>query len=80
MAGSEVRERHPEGATDLAVEMVDFAGESVWWKPFAHGVGVEKRAIHFFRSRTKDAVKADGIGRGHGFSFRAGCGDEVQFG
>ena len=63
MAGSEVRERHPEGAANLALKMVNFAGESVWWKPFAHGIGIEKCAIDFLRRRAQYAVKADGIGR-----------------
>src|SRR5439155_1203753 len=36
----EIRERHLVGAAHLGIQVVNLANESVWRKPFGHGVGI----------------------------------------
>jgi hypothetical protein len=48
---------------------MDLSSESVWRKPLGHGFGLNEGAIDFLGRRTKDAVKADGMG-GHAFGLR----------
>jgi hypothetical protein len=62
LAGVEVGEGHFVAAADLGVEVMDFAGESVWREPFGHGVGVEEGAVNALRRGAEDAVKFDGVG------------------
>jgi hypothetical protein len=47
--------------SDLAVELVDFAGESVGWKPLGHRVGVEERSINSLRFCAQHSMKSDGV-------------------
>jgi hypothetical protein len=61
LARAEVHERHFVGAADLAIYVMNLAGEPVGRKPFGHGVAIEKRPIYFFWRRTEDAVKADSV-------------------
>ena len=61
MSCGEIRERHLVGAADLGIQVVNLAGESVWWKPFGHCVGIQERPIDSLRRRTEHAVKPDGI-------------------
>ncbi len=61
-ARREIRKRHPVGAADLRIQMVDLAGEAVRREPLDHRVGVQERAIDALRRRSQHSVKSDGAG------------------
>ena len=61
MPGAEIGEGHPVATADLGLQVVDFAGEPVWRKPFCHGLGIQESPVDFLRPRAEYTVKADGI-------------------
>src|SRR6476620_12078035 len=61
LASREIGERHFVSAANFGVHLMHLGGESVWWKPLGHGVGIEKRLVNFFGRRSKDAVKSNSI-------------------
>jgi hypothetical protein len=61
VACGEIGEGHLVGPTDFGLQMMDFASESVRWKPFAHCVSVEECPINSLWSCPKNAVELDGI-------------------
>jgi hypothetical protein len=76
MAGfrREVGERHPEGAADLGVQMVDLAREAVGRQPFGHGIRIEEGAKNLLRLGSEYTMQTDGIS-GHDVVLlgRAAC-------
>jgi hypothetical protein len=62
LARREIRERRLVRAANFRVHAMNLAGESVWRKPFSHGVGIQEGPIDFLRCRAEYPVKADGIG------------------
>src|SRR5207247_7422078 len=62
----EVRKRHFVTAANFRVQLMNFAGESVWRKPFGHRVGIQKRAVNFLRRGAEHSVESDGV-CGHDF-------------
>jgi hypothetical protein len=71
MSCGEIRERHLVGAANFGIQLVNLAGESVWWKPFGHCVRIQERAIDSLRRRTKYTMKSDGVCRHAFVSFRS---------
>jgi MFS family permease len=67
VACAEARKRHPEGAADLGLKVVDLAGEAVRWQPFGHGLGVEKCPVNPLRRSAEHAMQSHGT-CGHGQS------------
>jgi hypothetical protein len=41
LAVAEIGERHLVCPADFRVHLMDLAGESIRWKPFGHGVGIQ---------------------------------------
>jgi hypothetical protein len=41
---------------------MNLPGESVWWKPFDHGIGIQKGAIDPLRLGAEHAVESNGVG------------------
>jgi hypothetical protein len=62
LARGEVRERHLVGATNAGLQVVNFAGESVWRDPFYQCVRIEERSIDPLGRTPEHTVKADGAG------------------
>ena len=61
MSRGKIRKRHLVSAANFGIQMVDLACESIWGKPFSHGVGIQERSIDFFRCRAEHSVKPDGV-------------------
>src|SRR3954470_16020308 len=61
LAGGEIRERHPVSAADLPIQLMHLAREAIRWKPFAHGVCIEERAVDALRFCPQHAVKSNRI-------------------
>src|SRR5262249_51791741 len=61
---AEVRERHPVGAPDLRLQVMDLAGEAVRGQPLGHGLGVEEGAVDFLGLGAEHAMELDGVGHG----------------
>ena len=70
VACCEVRERHLVGATNCGIHVVNLAGETMWWKPLGHCVGVQERSVHTLGFCAKHAVKSDGSCGHDQFTFR----------
>jgi len=49
LADAEISERHLVRTADFRIHLVDFSGESVWWKPFRHRIRIKERPIDFLR-------------------------------
>src|SRR5207249_2173833 len=65
----EIRERHPECAANLRVEMVNLAGEAIGRQPLGHGVRVEEGAKNLLRPGGEDTMQTNGIALGHDVIF-----------
>src|SRR5215470_5395520 len=61
LARREIRERHFVSAANFGIHLLQPGGESFRWKPFGHGVGIEKCLINFLGRCSKDAVKTDSV-------------------
>lgn len=61
LAGAEISERHPVGAADFGVQVINLARESIRRKPLGHRVRVEERPINSLRRRPKHSVESDGV-------------------
>src|SRR5215813_6847033 len=57
----EVRERHPVGAADPGVQMVNLASKSIRREPLGHCIGIEERPIDSFGCCTEHAMEPDGV-------------------
>jgi hypothetical protein len=60
----EVSEGHFVASTDSGVQMMDFAGESIRRKPFAHSLRIEEGSIDLLGCRPENAMELDCVG-GH---------------
>src|SRR5438874_12966460 len=63
LAGGEIRERHFVSAADFRIKVMNFAGESIRWKPLAHRVGIQESPVNFLGRRPNDSVEPYGICR-----------------
>src|SRR5262249_17966560 len=48
-------------ASDLGVELVNFAGKSVGWKPLGHRVRIDERPVNSLRCRAEHSMKPDSV-------------------
>ena len=69
VTGREVRERHPEGAANPCIQMMNLAGEAIGRQPFGQGIGIQKRAVDALGLGAENTVKPDGTGGHDGFAF-----------
>ena len=63
-AGAEVRERHPECAADLRLQVMHLGGKSAGRNPLGQGVGLQECAVEFLGRGADNPMQADGM-RGH---------------
>lgn len=60
LAGTEVGEGHLLNAADPGLDLMNFAGESVWRKPLGHRIGIQERAVNPLRCCPEHSVKSNG--------------------
>jgi hypothetical protein len=60
----EVAERHPEGAADPGLKVMDGAGEAVGRQPLRQRVRFDEGAVDLLGLGREDAVQANGVGHG----------------
>ncbi len=61
LAAGKVGERHFEAAAHPGIQVVNLTSESIWWKPLAHGIGIQKCPIYGFCLGSQDAMKPDRV-------------------
>lgn len=59
LAGREIREGHAMTAADFCVHVMDLAGKAIRWKPFGHGVGIQKGTVNSFSGRAENTVESN---------------------
>src|SRR5262249_44127562 len=61
VTGREIGERHFVRASDLGVEMMHLAGESIRRQPFDHGLCIKECAVNSLRRGAQDAVESNRV-------------------
>ena len=65
VAAAEMEERHPEGAADAGLQVLDPAGETMGRQPFGQGVRLDKGSVYPHRRGLEYAVQCHSSSR-HG--------------
>src|SRR5206468_9508790 len=61
-AGGEIGERHLVSTGDFGVQVMDFACESIRWKPFGECVRIKESPVNPLRRCPEHSMEPDGVG------------------
>jgi hypothetical protein len=60
-ARAEIGERHLVSASDLGIEMMNLARESIWWKSLGHCPGINQCPVNSLWRCAEHSVKSDNV-------------------